>query len=260
MSRRLYRAKAGADGQHSDLFGLLLCVRPGARCRDAGRDALRARSGNGRRVERPGQRSLPKVGPPSFGPKTISIVQSSWALGFAAAALVPGPVARSCGWRAVFFAGILPAAVTLWIQRSVPESEMWKERRRLARPPNVADRGELSKVHSRGLTRSFLTAVRKAHDLVAAFQLLWAVRLVGTVHVASAIFVVAGRTRRSRFRRDGNDDFDGIPERVRLVPRISQFWLDGRPHWASQRVPSVYVNDISSDSTLCGRRGRKLSC
>jgi hypothetical protein len=122
MSRRLYRAKAGADGQHSDLFGLLLCVRPGARCRDAGRDALRARSGNGRRVERPGQRSLPKVGPPSFGPKAISIVQSSWALGFAAAALVPGPVARSCGWRAVFFAGILPAAVTLWIQRSVPES------------------------------------------------------------------------------------------------------------------------------------------
>ena len=60
--------------------------------------------------------------------KAISIVQSSWALGFAAAALVAGPVARYFGWRAVFFVGILPAVITLWIQRSVPESEMWQER------------------------------------------------------------------------------------------------------------------------------------
>jgi MFS family permease len=60
--------------------------------------------------------------------KAISIVQSSWALGFAAAALVAGPVARYYGWRSVFFVGILPAIVTLWIQRRVPESEMWRER------------------------------------------------------------------------------------------------------------------------------------
>ena len=67
--------------------------------------------------------------PTEFRAKAISIVQSSWALGFAAAALVAGPVARYYGWRAVFFVGILPAVVTLWIQRSVPESEMWQERR-----------------------------------------------------------------------------------------------------------------------------------
>jgi MFS family permease len=65
--------------------------------------------------------------PTEFRAKAISIVQSSWALGFAAAALVAGPVARYYGWRAVFFVGILPAIVTLWIQRSVPESEMWRE-------------------------------------------------------------------------------------------------------------------------------------
>jgi MFS family permease len=66
--------------------------------------------------------------PTEFRAKAISIVQSSWALGFAAAALVAGPVARYYGWRAVFFVGILPAVITLWIQRSVPESEMWRER------------------------------------------------------------------------------------------------------------------------------------
>lgn len=66
--------------------------------------------------------------PTEFRAKAISIVQSSWALGFAAAALVAGPVARYFGWRAVFFVGILPAVITLWIQRRVPESEMWRER------------------------------------------------------------------------------------------------------------------------------------
>lgn len=66
--------------------------------------------------------------PTEFRAKAISIVQSSWALGFAAAALVAGPVARSYGWRAVFFVGILPALITLWIRRRVPESEMWTQR------------------------------------------------------------------------------------------------------------------------------------
>src|SRR5215831_9482984 len=66
--------------------------------------------------------------PTEFRAKVISIVQSSWALGFAAAALVAGPVSRFFGWRAVFFVGVLSALITLWIQRKVPESAMWKER------------------------------------------------------------------------------------------------------------------------------------
>src|SRR6266481_2931124 len=62
--------------------------------------------------------------------KAIGLVQSSWAIGFALAALVAGVVLRYANWRAVFFVGILPAALTLWIQNRVPESEMWKERQR----------------------------------------------------------------------------------------------------------------------------------
>jgi len=73
--------------------------------------------------------------PTELRAKAISIVQSSWALGFAAAALVAGPVARYYGWRAVFFVGILPALVTLWIQQRVPESEMWRERNHDLRLP-----------------------------------------------------------------------------------------------------------------------------
>jgi len=75
--------------------------------------------------------------PTEFRAKAISIVQSSWALGFAAAALVAGPVSRVYGWRAVFFIGIVPAFVTFWIQRRVPESEMWMERAREDQAPTL---------------------------------------------------------------------------------------------------------------------------
>jgi MFS family permease len=67
--------------------------------------------------------------PMEFRAKALAIVQSSWAFGFAAAALVAGPLARYFGWRSVFFVGILPALLTLWIRRGVPESAMWEERK-----------------------------------------------------------------------------------------------------------------------------------
>jgi MFS family permease len=67
--------------------------------------------------------------PTELRAKAIAIVQSSWAIGYAAAALVSGLVLKYFDWRVVFFFGLLPAAVTLWIRKDVPESEMWKARR-----------------------------------------------------------------------------------------------------------------------------------
>src|SRR5437868_455737 len=70
--------------------------------------------------------------PTEFRAKAISIVQSSWAIGYAFAALVAGIVLHYADWRMVFFVGVLPALVTFWIQKGVPESEMWQEHHRLA--------------------------------------------------------------------------------------------------------------------------------
>jgi MFS family permease len=66
--------------------------------------------------------------PDELRAKAIAVVQSSWAIGYALAALVAGVVLRYANWRMVFFVGILPAIVTLWIRNGVPESEMWLER------------------------------------------------------------------------------------------------------------------------------------
>jgi MFS family permease len=70
--------------------------------------------------------------PTELRAKALAMVQSSFAIGYALAALVAGIVLRYFDWRMVFFVGILPALMTLWIQKSVPESGMWKEHRRLA--------------------------------------------------------------------------------------------------------------------------------
>ena len=69
--------------------------------------------------------------PDDLRAKAMALVQSSWAIGYALAALVAGVVLRYANWRMVFFVGILPALVTLWMRRRVPESEMWERHRRL---------------------------------------------------------------------------------------------------------------------------------
>jgi MFS family permease len=58
--------------------------------------------------------------------KALGIVQSSWAVGYAAAAAVAALVLPVWGWRGVFFVGVIPAFFTLWIQRRVKEPEIWK--------------------------------------------------------------------------------------------------------------------------------------
>src|SRR6201987_2144204 len=87
--------------------------------------------------------------PTELRAKAISIVQSSWAIGYALAALVAGIVLHYANWRMVFFVGIVPALVTLWIQSRVPESEMWQEHHRRAQEsPRVAEAQQQYEHHS----------------------------------------------------------------------------------------------------------------
>jgi MFS family permease len=67
--------------------------------------------------------------PSAWRGRALGIVQSSWAIGYALAAVVANIVIERMNWRWVFFAGVLPAIVTLWIQRSVPEPALWERQR-----------------------------------------------------------------------------------------------------------------------------------
>lgn len=60
--------------------------------------------------------------------RALGFMQSAWAVGYALAALVNYLVQDVAGlnWRYVFFVGVLPALVTLWIRRSVEEPALWR--------------------------------------------------------------------------------------------------------------------------------------
>jgi MFS family permease len=63
--------------------------------------------------------------------KALGVMQSSWAVGYALAAAVTYLILPRFGWRAVFFVGVLPALVTFWMWRYVPEPEIWQRARAL---------------------------------------------------------------------------------------------------------------------------------
>src|SRR6266403_3204646 len=58
----------------------------------------------------------------------LGLMQSAYAIGEAIAALVVAVVLPHFGWLAVFFVGVLPALLVVWIRRTVPEPAVWKNR------------------------------------------------------------------------------------------------------------------------------------
>jgi MFS family permease len=73
--------------------------------------------------------------------KALGLMQSAWSVGYALAALVAWLVLPAYGWRAVFFIGILPAFLAIWIQRRVEESAEWTRAK-------TADRGHPSPIRA----------------------------------------------------------------------------------------------------------------
>ncbi len=62
--------------------------------------------------------------------KALALMQSAWAVGYALAAAVNYFIQPAFGWRAVFFVGVLPAFLTIWVRRTVKEPEIWREAHR----------------------------------------------------------------------------------------------------------------------------------
>ncbi len=63
---------------------------------------------------------------PEHRGKALGLMQSGYAAGYACAAVVAALVMPRWGWRGVFFVGIFPALLTLWISARVEESPLWK--------------------------------------------------------------------------------------------------------------------------------------
>jgi MFS family permease len=83
--------------------------------------------------------------------RALGIVQSSWAIGYALAAITAGAILSHGSWRWVFFVGVFPALVALWVQRGVPEPEVWKRQIGASRQQSLIPRGGIWRGHGRNL-------------------------------------------------------------------------------------------------------------
>lgn len=75
--------------------------------------------------------------------KALAVVQSSWAVGYALASAVVALVMPRLGWRAVFFVGLTPALITLWLRARLEEPVVWSESHTEARSIGSLFRGVL---------------------------------------------------------------------------------------------------------------------
>jgi len=89
--------------------------------------------------------------------RALACVQSSWAVGYALAAVVAGIMLQRTSWRYVFFVGVLPALVTLWIQKGVPESELWQERKTSAQTRPASSQIRFVELFGRQYRRKTIT-------------------------------------------------------------------------------------------------------
>lgn len=84
--------------------------------------------------------------------RALGLMQSTYAIGEALAAVIVLIVFPRFGWRAVFFAGVFPALLVLWIYHGVPEPELWKNRSKEKKP------AVLGKLLQRDVVRNGLLA------------------------------------------------------------------------------------------------------
>jgi MFS family permease len=73
--------------------------------------------------------------------RAMGMVLSGWAVGYALAAVVSSVILPRAGWRWVFFVGLAPVLLTLWIRRRVPEPAIWEKARQ--KPGSPAERKAL---------------------------------------------------------------------------------------------------------------------
>jgi MFS family permease len=99
--------------------------------------------------------------------KAIGFMQSGWAIGTMLAAVLAAAILPTGGWRWLFAAGVLPAFMTAWIRRSVPEPEVWRRSRDGTLP--AASRATLRTIFRPPMLRRTVAATAMATALLCAY-------------------------------------------------------------------------------------------
>ncbi|MBI5324449.1 MAG: MFS transporter [Ignavibacteriae bacterium] len=77
-----------------------------------------------------GQTYIGETFPAKMRGRFGAFMQTGAPIGIAIAAVVGGYLEPVIGWRACFFVSILPAVIVIFIRKSLPESDLWEEKRK----------------------------------------------------------------------------------------------------------------------------------
>jgi MFS family permease len=108
--------------------------------------------------------------------KALGMMQSCWAIGYGAAAVVVALILPTYGWRAVFLVGIFPALFTWWIRRRVSEPELWLK----------TSASELHHLPDQPLNRAVSSSTRQARS--GRMRGLWGLTVAITLMNAATMF------------------------------------------------------------------------
>ncbi|HNS16936.1 MAG TPA: MFS transporter [Bacteroidales bacterium] len=78
-----------------------------------------------------GQTFVGETFPAKVRGRYCAYMQTGAPLGIALASIVGGFISPIIGWRACFFISILPALMVVYIRRSLPESDLWMQKKRI---------------------------------------------------------------------------------------------------------------------------------
>ena len=108
---------------------------------------------------------------PQHRGKAVGLVQSSWAIGWGAAAIaswaVQSLIAPELAWRVLFWIGVLPALLILYIRRHLDEPEVYRAHR--ARRAQGGDAGHFLEIFSPKLLGTTLRASLLASGMQGAY-------------------------------------------------------------------------------------------
>ncbi|QGZ61686.1 MFS transporter [Paraburkholderia acidisoli] len=76
--------------------------------------------------------------PPKARGLVSGLLQAGYPSGYLLASIVFGVLYQYIGWRGMFFVGVLPALLVLYVRAHVPESPAWKEMEKRQRPSLLA--------------------------------------------------------------------------------------------------------------------------
>jgi len=78
-----------------------------------------------------GQTYVGETFPAKVRGRYCAFMQTGAPLGVALASVVGGILSPEIGWRACFFISVIPALLVVYIRRSLPESDLWLQRRQM---------------------------------------------------------------------------------------------------------------------------------